>query len=59
MSLEDRPDDRRRDTSGNPKKPYEPPRLVAYGNIAAVTQTVGMSGTPDGGAQGNMKATQP
>jgi hypothetical protein len=58
MSLEDRPDDRR-DTSGSPKKPYEPPRLVAYGNIAAVTQSVGKAGSPDGGSINFRKATQP
>ena len=58
MSPGDRTDDRPHDTSGNPKKPYEPPRLVAYGDIAAVTQTLGMGGTPDGGV-GTMKGTQP
>ena len=59
MSQEDRPDARRRDTSGKLKKPYEAPRLVAYGNIAAVTQSIGMGGTGDGGPMGNAKATQP
>jgi hypothetical protein len=58
MSVEDRPDDRRRDISQNPKKPYQAPRLVAYGDIAAVTQTLGMNGMSDGG-NGTMKATQP
>jgi len=58
MSLEDRPDDRCRDVSQNRKKPYQAPRLVAYGDIAAVTQTVGMNGMVDGG-NGTMKATQP
>jgi hypothetical protein len=41
------------------KKPYEPPRLSVYGDIAAVTRTVGMSGMLDGGMKGNAKATQP
>ena len=58
MSLEDRQDDRSRGASGKAKKQYERPRLVAYGDIAAVTRAVGMSGTPDGG-KGAGKATQP
>jgi hypothetical protein len=31
------------------KKPYEPPRLEVYGDIRKVTQTVGNTGSPDGG----------
>ena len=58
MSLEDRSSDQRRTTGRLPKKSYETPRLVEYGDIAAVTQTVGMGGNPDGG-NGTMKATQP
>jgi hypothetical protein len=32
-----------------PKKPYAPPRLVAYGSVTKLTQTLGGSGG-DGGA---------
>ena len=32
--------------------------LSVYGDIAAMTQTVGMVGPPDGGMMGNAKGTQ-
>ncbi len=31
------------------KKPYEPPRLVVYGTVRDLTQTVGPLRTGDGG----------
>jgi hypothetical protein len=42
----------------NVKKPFEPPRLSVYGDIAALTRTVGRSGIPDGG-HGNTARTSP
>ena len=36
-----------RETAGAPRRPYEPPSLVDYGDIAAVTQTAKGS-APDG-----------
>ena len=39
------------------KKPFEPPRLVEYGNLATVTRTVGSLGARDGGV-GNRKGTE-
>jgi hypothetical protein len=32
----------------SPRKPYETPRLEVYGDIRAVTDSVGMMGEPDG-----------
>jgi hypothetical protein len=32
-----------------PKKPYTPPRLIAYGDIAQLTAAVGFMGSVDGG----------
>ncbi|MGH9220072.1 MAG: lasso RiPP family leader peptide-containing protein [Vicinamibacterales bacterium] len=37
------------ETTDAQKKPYEPPRLDVYGDIRKVTQTVGNTGSPDGG----------
>lgn len=37
------------DNSAQAKKPYEPPRLECYGDVAAITRTAGSSGSPDGG----------
>jgi len=51
MSPESRFDDRRADPPGKRKKAYEPPQLVIYGDIAALTRVVGYSGKPDGGPQ--------
>ena len=31
------------------KKPFEPPRLTVYGDIARLTRTVGRTGANDGG----------
>lgn len=38
-------------TSG--KKPYHRPRLEEYGDIREVTQSVSMTGAPDGASHGN------
>jgi len=34
---------------GQPKKPFEPPRLTVYGDINALTMKVGRTGLADGG----------
>ena len=31
------------------KKPFEPPRLMVYGDIATLTRAVGRTGSNDGG----------
>jgi hypothetical protein len=31
------------------RTPYEPPRLVVYGDMRELTQNVGKTGVPDGG----------
>lgn len=41
-----------------PKRRYSPPVLHVYGDIRAITRSVGMTGTADGG-KGNMKRTRP
>lgn len=53
----DRPSDEQK-SPARPRQPYEPPRLVLYGDIATVTQTVGKNGASDSG-QGRNKRTQP
>ena len=37
------------DASRQEKKPFEAPRLVVYGDIAALTRTVGKTGLSDTG----------
>ena len=37
------------------KKPYEPPRLVVYGDIREIAKAVGMTGKADGGAHVNTR----
>ena len=56
MSPEDRPADQAGGTGDPRKKRYEPPTLVAYGDIAAIIKTVGLMGT-DGGTMGTSKGT--
>jgi len=55
-------DDHAQPPSGNspeqPKKPFEPPRLRVYGDIAALTRKVGKTGLADGGV-GGTKSTRP
>jgi len=41
----------------NVKKPFEPPRLSVYGDIAALTRTVGRTGVPDGGHGSNTRTS--
>jgi hypothetical protein len=42
--------------SAAPRKPYAPPRLRVYGNVAALTRTIGnMSMKADGGGGMNSK----
>jgi len=31
------------------KKPYEPPKLIVYGDLTQMTQTLGIKGSRDGG----------
>ncbi len=38
-------------TEPTPKKPYAPPRLVAYGSVTKLTQGGAGSGTDGGGGQ--------
>ena len=43
---------------GKRRKPFEPPRLHVYGDIATLTRTVGRSGVSDGG-KGAKNRTSP
>lgn len=36
-------------------KPYQPPKLVIYGNISEITRAVDMNGMADGGGGGMNK----
>lgn len=38
-----------------PKKPYLSPILTVYGNVQALTQKVGHTGSPDGGTRQGTK----
>ena len=40
------------------KAPYEPPRVVVYGTLAALTQAIGNVSNMDGGAVNGMKRSQ-
>jgi hypothetical protein len=57
--MEHREDDKARRAkpgSDAPRKPYESPRLRVYGNVAALTRTIGnMSMKADGGGGMNSK----
>ena len=46
------------DAAASGRKPFEPPRLTVYGDIATLTRTVGRTGIPDGG-HGNSARTSP
>ena len=37
------------------KKPYEPPRLVVYGDIREIAKSVGKTGQSDGATHVNTK----
>lgn len=39
------------------KKPYQPPKLHIYGNLAEMTQTQGILGKADGGTRPRKKNT--
>jgi len=39
------------------KKPYEPPKLHVYGNLAEMTKASGNKGGPDGGRRLNFRRT--
>jgi hypothetical protein len=39
------------------KKPFEPPRLSVYGDIATLTRTVGRTGVADGGHGNNIRTS--
>jgi hypothetical protein len=39
------------------KKPFEPPRLSVYGDIATLTRTVGRTGVADGGHGSNTRTS--
>lgn len=45
------------DNAVQQRKPFHPPALAVYGDLAEITQTVGMVGPPDGG-KGNAKGTR-
>ena len=40
------------------KKPYHAPVIEAYGDVAAITKSIGGTGAPDSG-KGQRKATAP
>lgn len=49
-----------KESSVNPqprKRAYRPPKLIVYGDIRELTQSVGGMGMLDGGAVGGMKRT--
>jgi hypothetical protein len=58
MADHETPDTSKRDAEGLKKKPFEPPRLTVYGDIASLTKTVGRTGLADGG-KGNTTKTRP
>lgn len=39
------------------KKPYQPPKLFVYGNLAQMTQSVGRNAKPDGATSGTNRRT--
>jgi hypothetical protein len=39
------------------KKPYEPPKLIVYGNLGEMTQSKGTFGQPDRGGTGLKRKT--
>lgn len=42
--------------SARGRRPYQEPRLCSYGDVSAITHTVGMAGNKDGGS-GNTQKT--
>jgi hypothetical protein len=55
MSSHDRP----AHPAPSPKRAYRPPVIHVYGNIRAITQTVGNSGGLDGGPTGKPMKSLP
>jgi hypothetical protein len=43
--------------SDAPKKPYDSPRLVVYGDIRVLTKAVDSAGATDGGVHASMSKT--
>lgn len=39
------------------KKPYQPPKLLVYGNLTELTKAKGQPGYPDGGRVGTKRYT--
>jgi len=39
------------------KKPYQPPKLLVYGELTQMTKSHGMSGRPDGATMGLKRRT--
>jgi len=39
------------------RKPYQPPKLLVYGNLREMTQSVGTKGGPDGGPNPRKRRT--
>lgn len=39
------------------KKPYQPPKLLIYGNLTQMTQSTGSHGNPDVGGRGTKRRT--
>lgn len=39
------------------RKPYQPPKLYVYGNLAEMTKTKGNQGKPDGGTRNGHRFT--
>lgn len=44
-------------SSAAPRKPYVSPRLRVYGDVAALTQTIGRKSHKSDGGRGNMSKT--
>jgi len=58
MADHETPGPSKQDAEPRKKKPFEPPRLHVYGDIAALTRKVGRTGLSDGGS-GTTKFTRP
>ena len=43
--------------AANTRKPFEPPRLTVYGDIATLTRSVGRTGVPDNGHGSNARTS--
>jgi hypothetical protein len=45
------------DAAAGARKPFEPPRLSVYGDIATLTRAVGRTGLTDGGHGSNARTS--